>query len=255
MQFLQLGPGIGAQFLGQPPTYRVVVDQGVGRLPGGVQSADEHRRDRLDEGVLAGHLRQPAHHRARAATAQDGIGPCHNRLKVILAQGVAGAGRPVSRQSGERLTAPQVHRLTQNPGPVGVSAVRLPGPVQQVLPAADVDLVGWQVEHVAAGTAAQWLRGGHGTGLPQRASDAGNLDVQGSAGAVRCLVPDTVDERIHGDRSPQVSRQCGQDEPLLRWPRVDRPAVDVQLDRPQQSHPDHGKDPRPHRAHRPTSTR
>jgi hypothetical protein len=146
VQFLQLGRGIGAQLLGEPPADPRVAVQRLGTVAGGGKGAHEHRGEGLDQGKLAGQLAKRADDRLGIAQPQFDPSPGHRRDHPLPLAPLALALEPRPRQAGERYAPPQARRLAKQRRPLRRRPV--PGPFDEPAEPVQVDPVRVHVQQV-----------------------------------------------------------------------------------------------------------
>ena len=149
VQVLEFGARVGAQFVGQPATGRGVEVDSFRAAPGGVQRPHEHRRQGLHERVVDHRVGQRVDDRARVAGADLGVRPRDECVDVLLPPRVAHPGRPRPGDPGQRLSAPEPERLTQDGQAPAVDVPGRPGLPGQPAEPVQVDPVGVEVEQVA----------------------------------------------------------------------------------------------------------
>ncbi len=153
------------------------------------------------------------------ASVEQDLGPGHRGRETGLLDGGTQMLGPGPGDPGERLTVPETV------GPVQQAQGRLPVPAAPADPertgSLDVTRVTAQVHPVRVDLQGVRVRtaddrGRVAPGDPQRAPDAGDVDVQRLPGfAGRMLVPDTVDQGVHAHRTARVPGEAGKCDPRL----------------------------------------
>ena len=237
---LELGNGIHAQLLGQPPADRGVAVQRPGPVAGRGQRPHQRGGQRLDQRVLAGQRGQRPGHRRPVAPAELQLRPGHRDGEAFLVQSLPYLGHPPAAEPGQRLATPAVQCRAQQPGTLLVGYPGRRGPVDQPAHPQQVDPLGVHVDRVATGTAVQRRRYPRRADLGEQPADPAEVRVQRAAHLRRCAgVPDPVDQRLHVDGPARVDEQRGQHAPALGGAEIQRPPAEPRLHRSEQPELDH----------------
>jgi hypothetical protein len=234
VQALQREAGIGTEFDGQPVAYLLVAVQCLSRPATAVQGDHELSRQTFVQRVAGRPRQQIGQQRGVQAEAEPDIGEIEPDRVQVLDQGGAHGVQPASGQTGERLPAPQRHRLLeQRGGP----AVVLSGTAVPDQPAKPVQIhqLGLDSELVAGRPA----RDRHTRGRSQRIAQQGHAVLHRGARITGkpAISPDPVHQLI--DRHPVIGldQQHRQHTSQLRVTDRDRPPMDIRLDVTKQTEP------------------
>ncbi len=235
---LEVGRGVDAELLAQPPSDVLVAGHRVRPATEPVQGDQEVRGHPFPERMLVQQADEFRGDQSLPAEFQVGCDPLLDEVEAELLDGVGHrAEHALVGEVAQARSPPQLERLAEQPGPpvrprgvVGVGTGRR----RQVTSAHQVDQGAVHLDPVAGGLGADVGRGipAEGRQLPAQPRDVAVQD--GARARGWGVSPQHLRDALGGDHGAPVQQQQREDTPHRPAPERHRPPVHGDLDRTEQ---------------------